>query len=150
MNMERYSSQAYSDIAWILNGLEEKYLNKLPGKLIEFFEDNKDPFYISSIDIMRPLAEQELSQETEAILCLLNLNYWCTPEEKEKLMAQYEMNEKEYQEELRKKYKIDNLFDTVNKNIEPEPIEQTSMVVVKEKNIFMKIIDKIKNIFKFR
>ena len=42
---------------------------------------------------------------------MLNLNYWCeTEEEKQELIKHYTENERKYQEELRKKYNTDNIF----------------------------------------
>lgn len=86
-------SKSYSDICYILSALEEEYTKRIPSELIKFFKDNADPQYLSKIDLSKPLTEQDISDETEQLICLLNLNYWCTSEEKEKLLKKYETNE---------------------------------------------------------
>ena len=98
--------KAYADIYYILNALEEEYLRKIPDKLIEFFRDNAEPHYLSRIDLNKPLKNQKISDETEQIICLLNLEYWCTEEEKEELLKKYKMNQEIIQQELQRKYEF--------------------------------------------
>ena len=88
-------SRAYKDIFYFLMSLEEKYKNKIPKELIKFFKENADNQYVPTIDLSKPLIDQKISKETEVLLCLINLNYWCTQEEKEELLKKYEINEKE-------------------------------------------------------
>lgn len=136
--MSNYN-QAYSDISYILSSLEEKYVKKIPEELITFFSDNADPYYIPKIDITKPLTNQKMSQETELLICLLNISYWCTPQEKEELLKKYEINEKEIEEQLRNRYEI--------KFKEKPQLEDVKMMVVLEKeNIFSKIIKFVKAI----
>lgn len=132
-------SRAYSDICYILNALEEKYIQQIPDELIKFFRDNADSQHISRIDLSKPLIEQEISRETEQLLCLLNLNYWCTPEEKEELLKKYEMNEKEADEQLQNKYEI-----KFNKNAKIEDVK--AMTVLEKESIFAKIVKFLKRI----
>ena len=83
-------SKAYADIYYILSVLEEEYTKNIPEELIEFFRENADLQHLSRIDLSKPLTEQNISEETERLICLLNLNYWCTSEEKEELLNQYQ------------------------------------------------------------
>ena len=85
--------KSYSDICYILSALDEEYIKLIPSKLIDFFKENSDEQYISTIDLSKPLIEQNISEETEQLICLLNLNYWCTSEEKEILLKKYKINE---------------------------------------------------------
>jgi len=132
-------SRAYTDIYHILSALEDKYIKKIPSELIDFFRDNADLEYISKIDVTKPLIEQEISQETEQLICLLNLSYWCTPQEKEELLKKYEINEKEAQEQLQNKYEI-----KFNKNAKIEDVK--AITVIEKESIFSKIIRFIKGI----
>lgn len=130
-------SRAYTDICYILSMLEEKYKKQIPDELIRFFKENSDTEYLPKIDFSRPLTEQELSQETEQLICLLNLNYWCTPEEKEELLKKYKINEKEAEEQLHNKYEIK--FD---KNFQIEDVK--AIAVIEKESILKKIIRYIK------
>lgn len=132
-------NRAYSDICYILSVLEEKYTQQIPCELIKFFRDNADSQYISRIDLSKPLLEQEISKETEQLICLLNLNYWCTPKEKEELLKKYEINEKEAQEQLQNEYEI-----KFNKNAQIQDVK--AIVVIENENIFTKIIKFLKGI----
>ena len=132
-------TRAYKDIFYILMSVEEKYKNNVPKELINFFKDNADNQYIPIIDLSKPLIEQKLSEETEALLCLINLNYWCTPEEKEQLLKKYEINEKEAEEELRKQYEI-----KFKKKLEIQDIK--AIEVIQKQNFFTKILKFVKEI----
>lgn len=137
--MKNTYDKAYADIYYILTALEEKYTSKIPNELIDFFRDNADSQYLSRIDLTKKLTEQSISEETEQILCLLNLEYWCTPEEREELLKKYEMNERELQEQLQNKYQI-----KFNKNAKIEDVK--AIAIIEKENIFVKIIKFIKGI----
>jgi len=132
-------SRAYKDIFYILMSIEEKYKNKVPKELIKFFKDNADNQYIPTIDFTKPLIEQKISQETEVLLCLINLNYWCTPEEKVELLKKYEINEKEAEEQLQKQYEI-------KFKERPQIQDIKAIAVIEKENIFIKILKFFKEI----
>ena len=101
--MKAKTKDAYVEVLGILDLLDEEQKNRIPKKLKEFFENNKNQDYQVKIDSNIPLEEQNLLQETVDILAMLKLNYWCTNEkEKEGLLNLLNENEKKYQEELRK------------------------------------------------
>ena len=132
-------SRAYKDIFYILMTVEENYKNKVPSELIKFFKENADKQYIPTIDFSKSLIEQNISEKTEELICLINLNYWCTPEEKEELLKKYEINEKEVEEQLRNQYEI--------KYKEKPKIEDIKAIAIIEKeNIFTRILKFLKGI----
>lgn len=58
--------------------------------------------YKPTIDVNTPLIQQNLKRETIVLLAILNLNYWCdTLEEKQEILDELSMNEKEKQKLLR-------------------------------------------------
>lgn len=144
---------AYSEIIEILNNIEEKYKEKLPNKLIDFFKENSAKNYEEHILKNISLNEQKLQKETIDILAMLTLNYWCnSEEEKAELMSMYSDNELKYQEELREKYNPDNLFKNktrIQENIQ-ENVEEKQLVVIDDKPWYKKIFEKIKNMFRRR
>lgn len=140
---------AYKQLITILNNIEPEYKEKIPKKLMKLFEKNSAEDYEFHLDLTRPLQEQELNSKTLALLAMLNLNYWCeTEEEKQELIKHYTENERKYQEELRKKYNTDNIFQKNNKeNKQEETTEQQVALVEHRESVIRKLINKIKSIF---
>ena len=140
--------KAYVEILEILKRVDKKLVDKIPQKLIDFFNKNKDEEYYFKYDDTKRLKEQKLNSITLDLLGMLDLNYWCEIEdEKQKLIKKYSVNEKSYQEELRKKYNPDNIFQ--KRNVDTMPVdEHMQMVEYKEPAWYKKIFEKILSIFK--
>lgn len=140
---------AYKQLITILNNMEPEYKEKIPKKLMKLFEENSAEDYEFHLDLTRPLQEQELNSKTLALLAMLNLNYWCeTEEEKQELIKHYTENERKYQEELRKKYNTDNIFQKNNReNKQEETTEEQVALVEHRESVIRKLINKIKSIF---
>ena len=78
---------------------------------MEYFKNNRDVNYSKEIKLIQPIKNQNLKEETLALIAMLNLQYWCEDEiEKQRLKKIYDNNENEYQIKLREKYNCDNLF----------------------------------------
>ena len=130
--------------------METKYQEKIPKKLISFFERNSLKDYKFNIDLAVPLKEQKLKVKTLSLLAMLDLNYWCdTEEEKQNLIKKYSENEIKYQEDLRGRYNPDNIFKKRNQEnkIEENVIQNTSVIVEYKESIFRRFINKIKIMF---
>ena len=140
---------AYKQLITILNNMEPEYKEKIPKKLMKLFEENSAEDYEFHLDLTRPLQEQELNSKTLALLAMLNLNYWCeTEEEKQELIKHYTENERKYQEELRKKYNTDNIFQKNNSENKQEEITEEQVALVEHReSVIRKLINKIKSIF---
>lgn len=160
--MTREYQMTLADVDVILNNIDTNEKNKVPMKLQKFIHDNKLENYESSINTQIPIEEQALSKETTAFISMLYLNYWCdSEEEKEELKSQIHQNELDYQEELRKKYNVDNIFqkeeisistenDTNDNTVENEETQNTvgtQMIEYKE-SFFRKLFNKIKSFFR--
>ena len=144
-------SIAYAEVYEILSFMEQKYVDRIPLKLLELFKEEKEKEYKPNINPTIPLDEQNLQKKTLSILAMLNLNYWCEDEnEKKELIALYAENDKIKEEELREKYNPDNLFRKKEQIVEDNEIKQenTQLIEYKEQNIFKKILNKIMNFFK--
>ena len=144
-------SIAYAEVYEILSFMEQKYVDRIPLKLLELFKEEKEKEYKPNINPTIPLDEQNLQKKTLSILAMLNLNYWCEDEnEKKELIALYAENDKIKEEELREKYNPDNLFRKKEQIVEDNEIKQenTQHIEYKEQNIFKKILNKIMNFFK--
>lgn len=63
MVTERYAN-AYAEVLHYLNGINKESLEKIPKKLINMFEQSKNPNYVCNFDYNRPLKELKLLEET--------------------------------------------------------------------------------------
>ena len=153
MSIMTKTRQAYSEIDEFLGLLSEEQRNEIPKKLRDFFKEEKDQEYFKNIDKDIPIKDQNLKEETLAIIALLNLQYWCKDEEKRKRLQEiYAQNEKEYQDMLYEKYNPNDIFKkkegtTIENNNEIK--EKMQMVEYKD-SVFKRIINKILNFLHLR
>ena len=149
--MENNLSNSYTEVLLILSYMEQKYVDMIPKKLLELFNEEKDKNYQPNINPNISLAEQNLQRKTLALLAMLNLNYWCKDEnEKQEMLKMYSENDKKIEAEMRERYNPDNLFkkrEKVEQNNEAKE-ECTEIIEYKEQNIFKKILNKIMKFFK--
>lgn len=141
--------KAYTEVNCLLEYLPQSYINKLPKKLIELIKKQSDKQYYISIDTNKSLLEQNFSQKTKDLIAVIKYNYWSTDEERQQLKKIFYENENKYQKELLEKYNPNDIFKKkeyktdITENIEPN----LQMVEYKE-NIFIRLFNKIKNIFR--
>ena len=115
MSNEKYE-RGISEVLAILETSEAEYSEKIPKKLMKFFEENRSKTYTPKINSSLKLGEMNLLPETKGLLSVLYLNYWSTPEEREEFRTILKDNQKKYDEELREKYNPDKIFDNVTKD----------------------------------
>lgn len=145
--------QAYSEIDEFLGLLNEEQRNEIPKKLRDFFKEEKDQEYFKNIDKDIPIKDQNLKEETLAIIALLNLQYWCKDEEEKKRLQEiYAQNEKEYQDILYEKYNPNDIFKkkeetTIENN---NKIKEKMQMVEYKDPVFKRIINKILNFLHLR
>lgn len=139
-NME--FSEACSDVWYLLESLKPSELCKIPKKLLETIHILKIDDYKPNIDLERPLEEQELSNATIGLISFIYNNYLGTKEEKD----EYERTYKEYIGTIEENKSYE--FNFKKKDKENSDNSSTEMTVLSEKvNIFIKIINKIKQLF---
>ena len=144
--------QAYTEIDNFIELLDEYNRNKVPKKLREYFKKEKDNTYTKTINPNIPIKEQNLKEETLALIAMLNLQYWCEDEEeKRRLKKIYSDNEIKHQQKLREMYNPEDVFKTKQKQeqieneISSEEIKENVAMIEYKKETF---IDKIKKFFK--
>lgn len=139
-------AMAYAEILEIINHIGEDYKKKIPTKLLNFFEENKDVNY--KYQSTKTINNGVFLDETIALLSMLESKYWATPEEKVILEKALKDNEIEYQNQLKEKYNQDFLFKKKKqvKNNEEAMRQEVKMIEYKE-SILKRFINKIKEIF---
>ena len=149
--MENNLSKAYTEVLLILSYMEQKYIDMIPKKLLELFNEEKDKNYQPNINPNISLAEQNLQRKALALLAMLNLNYWCVDEnERKDLLKMYSENDKKIEAEMRERYNPDNLFKKREKVEQKDEAKEecTKIIEYKEQNIFKKILNRIMKFFK--
>ena len=154
-------SLAYSELLEILSYMKEENVNKIPTKLIDVFKKHSSSNYVNHLNKHIPLENQQITEETSAVLALLMINYWCeSEEEKKSLLEKYQKNEDTYQANLRKKYNPDNIFTQISQDTtvlnntnstENNIVDQKVLLIdVNSLSWYKKIFYRIRNfIFKF-
>ena len=150
MELSINTRQAYSEVEEFLGLVTEEEKNQIPKKLRDFFKEEMDINYHKNIDPNIPIKEQNLKEETLAIITLLMIQYWYKDEsKKQKLLEVLDENERKYQEELREKYNPDNIFKNKNvtsgeiKNDSNDDISVNMQIVEYKEPIFKRIVNKI-------
>ena len=148
---ERYII-AISETLHYLKGINQKDINKIPNKFMLFLKENASNNYSCDFDYNKPLKELNLTNEAKGLIAMICLNYWCeTEEQKMKFRNHLSKNEQHYQEELRKKYNVDNIFnkkevinsmETVSENINKLP-----PIKAKKENVFKRLLNFIMKFF---
>ena len=134
--MENELSKAYSEVYEILKYIPLEQYNKVPKEVINVFKTKRDKSYKVRINPALPLDSQNLQRKTLILLSVLNLDYWCEPEERDEILNIYWKNEKE-------SYVV---LDEEN-NLVPNSAD-TSLVLYQEESFIERIWNKLKNFFK--
>lgn len=110
--------RAYAEVDYIINHMNEKYREKVPEKMLNFFHNYKDPNYEVKVNPYVPLQKQGLKRYTLEILALFHLKYWCEDEERKKeLYGLMLKNQERLEEQMREKYSVEKLFDNAHATV---------------------------------
>lgn len=141
------TKEIYSEVYSIVELLGDKYIKRLPKNLYNLIKNEKLNTYNPKYNFTIPLSEQNIKKESLSMIALFHLNYWCENDlDKDELREIFSKNEKYYQDELREKYNIDNLFKKNEQSNERNIEKNVNMIEYKE-SIITKILNKIKKIF---
>lgn len=145
-------SEAIVEVLEILEYSDDNILEKIPKKLIKFWERNKSKTYKPNLDHNKSISEMKLKNKTKSILSMIYLNYLCNDAEVKEISSIINHNEEIYQTELIKNHnsqhweKIQNKTNTINENA-----KSTSITIIDNKeSIFKKIVDRIKRFFNIK
>ena len=145
-------SQVLSEVYQIIEYMEPELKEKIPEKLINQIAEKRDKDYVFKYDTTKSLLDQDMYDESKHLISAIYINYVCDDEEKREILNICSENDKKYEEELRKKYDVNNLFSSNKSSESEEKIEEygeniSKLIEQKEKGLFAKIWDKIKALF---
>ena len=152
--MENYESiiepkKVYSQVYSILQLLGNSYINKIPKKIYKLIDSQRDKDYNPKYNLEISFIEQNVNKRALAIICMIDLKYWCNEEEKhlitEKLKQNQLIQNKKNEELYNNIFKKSIQNNKKNENI----IEESNKLIVIEKNgFFKKIINIILRFFR--
>lgn len=138
--------EAITEVLDILYNSDDDLRDKVPKKLIDFWERNKSSTYKPNLNHDLPLSEMNLRNKTKSIIAMIYLNYICEDEEKDTIKDIFKMNEDEHQLQLREKYNPNIIFNNNKKDniINNDEYILAKMQIAEYKEpIFKQIINKI-------
>lgn len=94
-------AKAYKEIVEILHFVPKENVAKIPQELLKMWEEKMDQNYDFRVDINKNFEEQNLLEETKAILANIFRDYWATPYQKEKIKLK-ERQDRQKNEEAKK------------------------------------------------
>ncbi len=141
-------SCAYKEIYEILKIFPKELVDRIPKYKLDYIKQNMDESYEYNIT-KETFDGKTMLDETAAILAILFRDYWATEKQKNKIINYHNTQIEKIVNEIKEKYDPENVFK--QRRIEQEKIdekkENLSVVEYKE-NIFKKLFNKIKEIFK--
>lgn len=141
----------------ILKYFDSEFLLKIPDKFLENLKQvAKTSKIIVNIDKDKKLNEQNISEECKDLISLIYYTYVANENDKYEILKYWSENEEKYQEELKKEYNVNNIFNNINKNVKEqenltEKGKESNLPIIVEKHSFIKIIwEKIKKLIKYK
>lgn len=139
---------AYKEIYEIFKIFPKELVDRIPKYKLDYIKQNMDESYEYNIT-KETFDGKTMLDETAAILAILFRDYWATEKQKNKIINYHNTQREKIVNEIKEKYDPENVFK--QRRIEQEKIdekkENLSVVEYKE-NIFKKLFNKIKEIFK--
>lgn len=151
--MEDNYAKAYKEIIEILKYIPEESVNKIPREMIEMFKTKQLVTYDFKIDTEKTFEEQELLEETKAILANIFRDYWATDYQKAKIIEKENQDREECERQKRERYNPNEIFKNkqqdinVQKNLN-ENYNSKLPIEVQKQNIFQKLLGFIKKLLK--
>lgn len=142
--------KAYTEVLEILQYLNDDDYKKIPNDKIKYFYENENVNYHYKYNPNLSLNEQKVSQKTKYILAFLFCEYWANDKQKE-MIRNKRIQDKQIEENNKiNLYNPDNIFKKEN-NIKDNKTQKIVDLPMKieNKNFIEKIIDFIKNKFKY-
>ena len=137
--MSNNYAKAYKELLEIIKHFPLDEYNRIPIDKIKFYEENMDKNYNFTINPNIDLSEQNILKETKALIVTLYEDYFATEEQKEIINEILKLNQKKVEQEKRKKYNPQDLFET-NKAIEKvqKNNEQKTALIQYKENFFIR------------
>lgn len=158
--MEDNYSKAYKEIVEILKYVPEESVNKIPKEMRDMFEAEQLKTYNFQIDTEKNFEEQELLEETKAILANIFRDYWATDYQKARIIEKENQDREEWERQKKEKYNPNDIFKNRNTTTKDNDISQDIQeqlneeynknlpMEVQKQNIFQRLLSFIKKLIR--
>ena len=136
---------AYKECIEILKYVPKSEFDKIPNYIIENMIKGMNSNYNYKVIHFNDFENQDMLEETKAILAVLYREYLATEEEKIKIKTNENYDMQLLEIEKKSKYKTEDIFK--NKSISKEEIVISNQVIKYKKNIFERLKEGIVKIF---
>lgn len=145
--MENNYPKAYKEVIEILKYVPKESVEKIPQTMLDTLNSKMDNTYNFSIDINKSFEEQELLEETKAILANIFRDYWATPYQKERIEAKERYDRQKIEEEKKANTNYDNFKKDNNEEHKENEVSNSNLPIeAKKEKFYEKIIDFFKKI----
>lgn len=141
--MNNISPTVANELNQIITLLPKEEYSKIPQTIIDKINKKQDNSYITNINKIDDINQDKIMDETKQYLSYIFLNYLANEEEKEEYNIILKENEERYQNELKKKYDIEKVFEQRRKIT----TDNNLVIIQPEKTLIARILEKIKKIF---
>ncbi len=141
--------EAFSEVEQIINLMPTNLSNKIPLGFKQIISSEESNTYIPKIS--EPIEECHLKEETIVILAVIYRDFFCSKQEREKLIERDSNKLLELEKEIRNKYNPDNIFKNRKKEettLESNISKENAIIEYKEQNFIQRLFEKIKHLFK--
>lgn len=151
-------AKAYKEIVEILKYVPEESINKIPKEMRNMFEAKQLKTYKFQLDTEKSFEEQELLEETKAILANIFRDYWATDYQRTRILEKENQDREELERQKGEKYNPDNIFKNKNTNTNNNTVNQdigeqlnkeyneNLLTEIQKQNIFRKLLKFIKKL----
>ena len=141
--MKEESRIAYAEVYSFIDSLPAEEYKRIPKDVVDYINWHRDYNYEFKYDPEKTVDEQNISKEAAAMIIKLYSDYFADEDKKKDINKSIYQNEQRKSKDAMKNYNPDDLFKNDNNNQ-----EENSMVETKNQSFFMKLLNRIKNIFK--
>ena len=134
------NANTYAEVYKILSYMDKMTVMKIPIELLKIIKNNRNENYKTLVDKNDIFNMKNISDETRHVLAWLDVNYWMSEEKKKHLKEIY------YKKQTFL-YNSEDIFENKRSEKVDQLANNTKIVEYKE-SIVIKIINKIKNIFR--
>ena len=131
-NEEKEYRCAYKEIVTILDVFSEEIGDLIPNEKIEFYRSNMDESHVFELDDTKEIVEQNILYPTRCILANLFRDYIASEEDRAEILKEEREELKQIEEEKRRKYNPNDIFDSKNKEVKENTKNKVSQIKAEE------------------
>lgn len=133
----------------ILNYFDKSFVDKISNDFLEVLKELAEKSnVIVKIDKEKALKDQNISEGCKDLIAIMYYRFIATEEEKREIIKAWNNNEIQYQNMLKEKYNVDDIFKNKTKKDIAEQNTENSLVEIKKDSFIEKIKKFIRKILK--